>query len=91
MKLIADICYSFPDVCNTIADVCNCMQYRDISILLLISQGIRWRWRLICCWLGVVCAWSTQATVGSGGGWLGVVVAVAGWAQRVGAPPLGTF
>jgi len=31
--------------------------------------------RLICGWLGVVCAWSTHATVGSGRDWLGVVVA----------------
>ena len=31
--------------------------------------------RLICGWLGVVCAWSTHATVSSVRGWLGVVVA----------------
>jgi len=30
---------------------------------------------LICGWLGMVCAWSTRATVGSGHGWQGVAVA----------------
>jgi len=29
---------------------------------------------LSCGWLGVFCTWSTHATVGSGRGWLGVVV-----------------
>jgi len=44
--------------------------------------------RLICGWLGVVCAWSTHATVGSGRGWLGVVVArqahLSGWLGATG-------
>jgi len=31
--------------------------------------------RLICGWLRVVCSWSTHTTVGSGRGWLGMVVA----------------
>ena len=44
--------------------------------------------RLVCRWLGVVCASSTHATVGSGRGWLGVVVArqadLSGWLGAIG-------
>jgi len=38
--------------------------------------------RLSCSWLGVVCVWLTHATVGSGRGWLSVVVARLGATGR---------
>jgi len=78
--------YSWNDLSHGLSGIRNLLLYRYKKFA---SE-------YICGWLGVVCMWSTHATVGSERGWPGVVDArqadLSGWlGHRVGAPQLGAF